>query len=95
MAKNDLLKKALIVSAVILFVLWVILLVSDSSILVYSKKVEVGENYYVEEWGNLGDANQASLYCKGFHGLGFIDYVYWYSPSDFMGRSHCPFILKR
>jgi len=52
--------------------------------------VRPGESYLVEEYGDLGASEQASLVCRyNFRGEEKTR-VYWYAPHDIMGKSYCP-----
>lgn len=72
---------------------WIFLLVSGNRVLLSETKVEPGQNYVVPEWGNLGEAQQASLVCKYFTGRAVKISVYWYSPINILGKDQCPFII--
>jgi hypothetical protein len=70
------------------------LLVSGYRLLVGEKLVKVGEYYQVEDYGNLGGAEQASLACRYFTGRGFKTMVFWYSADNVLGRDSCPFVFR-
>lgn len=84
--------------AVILIVLlaaaWVLILVTDSRVLIWQTKVEPGQSYYAAEYGDLGRDGQASLVGRYFNGRGIITRVFWYSSNNMLGRDSCPFILR-
>ena len=77
-----------------IFILWIVVLLSNTKILLSEKKIESGEYYYVEGWDNVGDASQASLVCTYFNGRKIIKKVFWYAPNNFMGRDSCSFIIR-
>ena len=52
--------------------------------------VHPGDSYVVEDHGDLGQSNQASLVCKYLFRVQERTRVYWYSPNDLMGRPYCP-----
>ena len=68
------------------------LLVFDTRLLYYERKVQPGESYIVEEWGDLGKAQAPQLVCKYFTGRSTKTRVLWYSPNNIMGRDQCPFL---
>jgi hypothetical protein len=70
------------------------LLVSGNRVLVWQAKVEPGQRYEVEGWGDLGKNQQASLACYYFTGRSIKPQVYWYSPSNVMGKDECPTTIK-
>jgi hypothetical protein len=72
----------------------VTLLVSGYRVLFGETLVKPGEYYQVENYGNLGDAGQASLACKYFTGRGFKTAVFWYDSSNSLGRDSCPFLYR-
>lgn len=89
-------RKNRVISFTILFVVvaWLILLISDSRILVSERRIEPGQDYVVTDYGNLGSANQASLICKYFNGRKILTEVFWYSPNNIFGRDSCPFLSR-
>lgn len=90
-------KKALYVFlglvAVIAF-LWILILFTGTLVLIKEVKVEPGDEYYVENYGNLGESQQASLVGYYFNGRGVLTKVYWYAPNNIFGRDSCPFLLR-
>lgn len=68
------------------------LLITDSRLLVWEKRVNPGETYFVEEHGDLGTNRQSNLVCRYFTGRSVLTSVYWYSPDNLFGKSHCPFV---
>jgi hypothetical protein len=86
-------KKFLIIVPVILFSIIIFLLISGNRVLLSETKVEPGQDYVLQEWGNLGEAEQASLVCKYFTGRSVKISVYWYSPNNVLGKDQCPFIF--
>ena len=87
-------KKFIYIVIGLIAVLWILLLVTNSKILLKEVKVEPGQEYYVEDWGNVGEASQASLVCTYFNGRKILQTVFWYSPNNFMGRDSCPFLNR-
>ena len=79
-------------AAVVLFSL--ALQVTDSRILVWQTKVEPGQTYIAEEWGDLGKESSAQLVCRYFTGRALTMNVMWYSPNNIAGRDSCPFLAK-
>ena len=58
--------------------------------LLEEKIIRPGETYIVEDYGDLGESDQASLVCVySFRGQQRTR-VYWYSPNDILGKSFCP-----
>ena len=70
----------------------VALLVSGRRVLISETKVNPGDTYVVEDYGNLGAASQASLVCRYFTGRNTQTRVLWYSPNNILGRDSCPFM---
>jgi hypothetical protein len=70
------------------------LLVTGHRILVWERKVNPGDHYVVEGWGDLGAAQQASLACYYFTGRSFKLSVFWYGMGNVMGKDECPATLK-
>jgi hypothetical protein len=71
-----------------------LLLASGSRVLVSEAKVQPGQRYIVEGYGNVGEAAQASLVCHYFTGRGVQPSVFWYAPGGVFGRDSCPFIYR-
>jgi hypothetical protein len=71
------------------------LLFGGARVLLNERKVQPGEHYVVEEHGDLGQNNQASLVCTFFDGRKRRVTVYWYSSANVFGRDACPFIDRR
>ena len=74
----------------LLLFLDLLILISGSRILIYEKKINKGEIYIIEEYGNLGEGS-SSLHCKYFTGRSIIDIAYYYAPNNFFGKDSCPF----
>jgi len=70
------------------------LLLGGRRVLVAETKVEPGQSYVVEGWGDLGKAPQPSLACRYFTGRSITTAVWWYSAGNFRGRDSCPFVYK-
>ena len=87
-------KVAGIAAVVALVLAWVSLLVTDTRVLVGEVKVEPGQEYIVEGYGNLGQNKQASLVCSYFNGRKILTKVFWYAPNNLFGRDSCPFIYR-
>lgn len=66
------------------------LLVTDRRVLVHQHRVEPGETYRLEGWGDLGTAQQVQLVCRYWTGRGVVATVLWYSQNNIMGRDQCP-----
>lgn len=64
----------------------VALRLTDTRVLIFERKVNPGDKYQVEGWGELGDSGSPSLVCKYFTGTDVTVQVYWYSASNVMGR---------
>jgi curved DNA-binding protein CbpA len=73
---------------------WILLLVTDTKILIWETKVEPGQQYYVAGHGELQNPKQGSLVGRYFNGRRVITQVYWYSPNNIFGRDSCPLILR-
>jgi len=48
----------------------------------------------IEGWGDLGKSESASLVCRYFTGLGLATSVFWYPPSNVLGRDSCTFVSR-
>jgi len=72
---------------------YIFLYITDTKILISEKRIRVGESYFVEDWGNIENANQDSLVCKYFNGRRILNRVFWYSPDNLFGRDSCSFLL--
>jgi hypothetical protein len=70
------------------------LLVAGQRVLIAETKVEPGQSYVVDGWGDLGKAPQPSLACRYFTGHSIATAVWWYSAGHFRGRDSCPFIYR-
>ena len=68
------------------------LLVSDTRVLILERKVNPGERYEVEEFGDAGAKAQSTLVCKYFTGRAVTTAVYWYASNNVLGRDSCPFL---
>ena len=73
---------------------WGYLLVTDTRILFDEVKVEPGQSYVVDGYGDLRRYNRTSLACKYFNGRKIFQSVYWYSVNNNGGRDSCPFVKK-
>lgn len=78
---------------VLLVLLWIMILVSDTKVLIWEDKVNPGQKYFVEDYGDLGNAGQSQLVGKYFNGRKIVTRVFWYSANNFFGRDSCPFII--
>ncbi len=75
---------------------WLLILVTDTRVLIWQAKVNPGDSYYYEGYGqDLGKSKKASLVGYYFNGRGIVSRVYWYSPNNIFGRDSCPFLLWR
>jgi len=74
---------------------WLLILVTDTKVLVWQTKINPGDSYHHEDYGDLGKNKQASLVGYYFNGRGIVSRVYWYSPNNMLGRDSCPFLLWR
>jgi hypothetical protein len=83
---------AVVVAA--LAVICLALLLTDSRVLVWENRVNPGETYVTDEWGDLGKAAQPQLVCRYFTGRSITMNVLWYSPNNIMGRDQCPFLVN-
>ena len=87
-------KSLIIFLLLIVSVCWAYLLVTDTRILFEEVKVESGQSYVVEGYGDLRRYNRTSLACKYFNGRKIFQTVYWYSVNNNGGRDSCPFMKK-
>lgn len=71
-----------------------VLLVSGYRLLISEKRVDPGQFYIVEDYGNLGSNSQASLACSYFSGRSIKTAVFWYSSNNLFGRDSCPFLYR-
>lgn len=74
--------------------LCLLLLVTDTRVLVWEKRVRPGDHYVVPEYGDLASERDASLVGYYFNGRGLVTRVYRYAPNNILGRDACPFILR-
>lgn len=74
--------------------LWILILTTGTRVLIWEVKVEPGQTYFAEEYGDLGKSTQTHLVGKYFNGRGIVHRVYYYSPNNFMGRDSCPFLVR-
>ena len=79
---------------IFIFLFYFFILFTGNRVLIFSKKVEPGDSYIAEGYGNLGESKQASLVCNYFTGYNITQSVFWYSPNNIMGRDSCPFLYK-
>ena len=79
----------------LLVMLYLTMLLTNTKVFISETRVNPGDDYYLEEWGNLGDASQTSLVCKYFNGRKFMSIAYWYSPNNILGKDSCPIIIFR
>jgi hypothetical protein len=77
----------------LLVLLWIVILVSDTKVFIWEDKVNPGQKYFVDDYGELGKAGQSQLVGRYFNGRKIITRVFWYSPNNFIGRDSCPFLL--
>ena len=84
----------ILILSVVLFEL--ILLFGGYKVLIKEEHIEVdkGISRVVKGYGDLGIGNQDSLVCIYFNGRKIIENVFWYSPSNFLGKSECLFFYK-
>jgi hypothetical protein len=87
-------RKAAVIPIVALAAVWLLIVVSDTRVLISGTRVEPGQSFVVPEWGDLGKAQASQLYCRYFNGRGIVARALWYSPNNFMGRDSCPFLLR-
>ncbi len=87
-------KRAGIIAAILIALGWVGLLLTDTRILVGEVKVESGQEYIVEGYGDLKGNQQASLVCSYFNGRKVLKSVFWYAPNNIMGKDSCPFLNR-
>ncbi|MDR6850605.1 hypothetical protein J2Y54_000098 [Sphingomonas sp. BE123] len=67
------------------------LLITDHRLLVGEKKVNPGQRYIVEGYGDAGSNEQSVLVCSYWTGRSVVRNVLWYSSNNVMGRDQCPF----
>ena len=79
-----------------IFLFELILLFGGYKVLIKEEHIEVnkGISRIVKGYGDLGIGNQDSLVCTYFNGRKIVEYVFWYSPSNFLGKSECLFFFK-
>jgi hypothetical protein len=79
-----------------IFLFELILLFGGYKVLIKEEHIEVnkGISRIVKGYGDLGIGNQDALVCTYFNGRKIIEYVFWYSPSNFLGKSECLFFFK-
>lgn len=71
-----------------------LLAISGTRILISETKVQPGQVYLVEDYGDLGEASQPSLVCRYFTGRSLKERVFWYSSNGILGRAECPFLER-
>jgi hypothetical protein len=69
------------------------LLFSGYRVLLWERRVSVGEHIPVAGWGDV-HGDQESLVCRYWTGRSVKPQVYWYAPNNIMGRDECPFLLR-
>ena len=67
---------------------------AEMRILVQQRVIQPGEKLLLEGWGDLGKSESASLVCRYFTGLGIATSVFWYSPSNVLGRDSCTVVSR-
>ena len=72
--------------------IWGYILVTDTRVLFEEVKVEAGQRYIADGYGDLGRYNRTSLACKYFNGRKTFQAVYWYAQNNQRGRDSCPFL---
>lgn len=79
-----------------IFLFELILLFGSYKVLIKEEHIEVnkGISRIVKGYGDLGIGNQDALVCTYFNGRKIVEYVFWYSPSNFLGKSECLFFFK-
>jgi hypothetical protein len=82
--------KAVLVGLAVAVLFCATLLFSGSRILVYEVKVNPGDAYGVDGYG---ESSQGSLVCRYFTGRSILTRVFWHSRNDSFGKDQCPFIL--
>jgi hypothetical protein len=87
-------KRAGIIIAAVIALTWLGLLLTDTGVLVAEIRVEPGQEFVVEDYGNLKESKQASLVCSYFNGSKVLRTVFWYAPNNIMGRDSCPFLYR-
>ena len=87
-------KKIGTIIAAVIALIWLGLLLTDTRVLVGEVKVEPGQEFVVEDYGNLGESKQASLVCSYFNGRKVLVNVFWYAPNNIMGKDSCPFLYR-
>lgn len=83
-----------LVIAISAVAIWLMLLLTDTRVLISETKVNPGQKYIVEEHGDLGANNQSTLVCRYFNGRKILTSVLWYSPNNFLGKDSCPFLTR-
>lgn len=78
--------------ALVATILELTLLLGGLRILVWERRVQAGESYFVEGYGDVGSQAQATILCTYFTGRSVISKVFWYSANDIMGVAECPFL---
>ncbi len=73
----------------VLAVAWALLAVTDSSLLIYERRVKDGETMTLEDFGTV---RSGSLACLYFTGRGSTWIVIQYAPSGTEGRRSCPVV---
>ena len=87
-------KSLVIMLMMFVFCTWGYLLVTDTRVLLEEVKVEPGQRYIADGYGDLGRYNRTSLACKYFNGRKTFQAVYWYAQNNRSGRDSCPFLKK-
>lgn len=80
----------LVVSIItILITIWLIILISDTKILISEAKTDMPYSYEIGR-GDIGETTRAMLICKYFNGRKILYRTYWIE----YGKEYCPFISK-
>ena len=85
---------AFTIVAIAVAALPIVLLITGQRLLVHETKINPGDHYVVEEYGNLGQATQSSLVCRYFTGRSILTTVFWYSSNSVLGKDQCPFLTN-
>lgn len=91
MEASEKVKRAALLAGGCLVALCLVLLVTGRRVLVWETRVEPGQRYMTDDWGDLGNAEQATLACRYFTGRAIKLRAMWYSPNNILGRDSCPF----
>ena len=87
-------KKIAVVTLFVAVIADLALLLSGRRLLISETRVEPGSRFVLQDYGDVGDATQATLVCRYFTGRSILTRVFWFSPNNILGRDECPVVIE-